>query len=104
MSATNTSAQFDKYIGEARPLLVEFYNPECSKCLETLPQLEQLKREFGPRANVMAVDGHSEAALRETYKIDTYPTYILFKDGKVAWRDSGRKDTPELRHMVEDFI
>lgn len=40
MSATNTSAQFDKYIGEAKPLLVEFYNPECS------PELRHMVEDF----------------------------------------------------------
>ena len=52
----------------------------------------------------MRIDGTENPDLMKEYKVDTYPTFIIFKDGQEAWRDSGVKGAGELHHLLSDFV
>lgn len=58
----------------------------------------------GRKANVIQIDGTVDQDIMHEYKIAAYPCWLLFKDGKLAWRDYGSKPLGELEHMVRDFI
>lgn len=96
-----TSKKLADYLSSTAPTLVEFYGAGKAEDAEVMVRL---KNEFEGKANVLTIDGTENQELMKTYKVDTYPTFLLFKDGQVAWRDSGRKGFDELRHMIEDFI
>lgn len=93
-----------EYLGESKPLLVEFYNPdkECCRAMEQV--MTELRSRVGDEANILQIDGTKSEDLMSEYKVSTYPTYILFKDGAEAWRDSGRKPVQELEHLIRRFI
>lgn len=95
--------ELQKYLDEAKPTLVMFYRPGDAPCEEMMPTVEKLREYLGDRANVLRIDGTKDANLRELYHVFTYPTWIVFKDNTIAWRDSGRKDEGELEHMVRRF-
>ena len=101
---TPNNINLSQLLAEAKPTLVEFYRPGCAKCEESLATLEQLRQRLADKANVVAVDGTANQDLMKAYKVDSYPTYVLFKYGAVAWKDSGAKPFGELEHMVRDFI
>lgn len=92
-----------EYLGGSRPTMVEFYDPECSKCLATLPVLTELRDKFTGRANVVGVDKNASEDLVAKYHVHSYPTFILFKDGQEVWRDGGAKPLSELTDMVRRF-
>ena len=91
-------------LGDSKPTLVEFYNPEKECCRAMDHVLDELRKSIGDKANVLQIDGTASEDLMTEYKVDTYPTFILFKDGAEAWRDSGRKPVQELEHMIRSFI
>lgn len=98
------SSQLQQALGESRPTLLLLYNPN-KECCKDMPALaEQLHESLGEKANIIAIDGTTNPDLMHTYKVASYPCWILFKDGAVAWRDYGRKHFGELEHMVRDFI
>lgn len=98
---SNTDKQLLKCIGEAAPTLVEFYRPGKD---ENPAVLDEIRAEMGSRVNVLQIDGTQYPDLMKAYKVATYPTFLIFKDGAVAWHDSGRKTSAELKHMLRDFI
>lgn len=100
----NTDKLLAQYLNEAKPLLVEFFNPEKECCQAMQHVIEDLRHRIGDKANILQIDGKNNEDLMAQYKIATYPSYILFKDGQEAWRDSGRKPVQELEHMVRSFI
>jgi len=105
MTADNKlDARLVDYLGQSKPTMVEFYNPKCSKCLQTLPVLDELKAKFTDRANVVAVNKDDSQDLVEKYHLHSYPTFILFKDGQEVWRDGGAKPLSELTDMVRRFL
>lgn len=96
-----TIERFSDTISGTAPVLVEFYRPDKSEDQGVLSHLES---DFGSNAKIVCVNGTQSPELMKAYKVDTYPTFLLFKDGQVAWRDSGSKGYDELHHMVERFV
>lgn len=101
---TETEKTLAAMLAETKPTLVEFYRPDCPKKEEAEGVMNELKARMGNRANVLRIDGTAEPGLMKEYKIGAYPTVLLFKDGQVAWRDTGHKPLSELEHMVREFI
>ncbi len=88
----------------SRPTLVEFYATWCPHCQRMMPIVAQLQHEVGERANIIQFDGDQNESLVDQYKVRSYPTWILFKDGQEVWRDSGEKPLSELKDMIDRFI
>lgn len=103
MNPTDTNAAFIKAIGEAKPLLVEFYSRKEVRNMEDLAIMDNLRAKFGDQANIITVNGDEDTTLVEKYHVHSYPTWILFKDGQEAWRDGGRKPESELTDMIRRF-
>jgi thioredoxin len=100
----NTAEKLQAAIsGEARPVLVEFYADWCPHCQRMMPIVDQLRQEVGGKADIIQIDGDKNPNLMEKYHARVYPTWILFKDGQEAWRDSGDKPLSELKDMIDRF-
>ena len=93
--------RLEAHLGSAQPTLVEFYRGPKAENDETMIRLEA---EFEGRAHVMSIDGAGSEDLVKAYKVGSYPTFILFKDGQEAWRDGGEKSYGELADMIRRFI
>lgn len=89
--------QLKEALGDSRPTLVEFYSNTCSHCAAMAPIVEQLKKELGQKCNIIQIEGNINSDLRHRYNVTTCPSWLLFKDGKEVWRDSGKKSLHELR-------
>lgn len=85
------------------PVLVEFGADWCPHCRNMKPILSRLTADTEGKAKVIEIDGDKDEATVEKYHIHTYPTFILFKDGQEAWRDSGEKPYSELKDMIDRF-
>lgn len=96
-----TIKKFADCISDASTMLVEFFRPGKAEDEGVMSHLECALK---GKAGVLAVDGAENPELMRAYNVGSYPTFILFKDGQEAWRDSGHKGFDELRHMVEKFI
>ena len=98
------ATELQKALSASKPVLVEFYRSGDAACQEMDTVVAELRDRLGDRANVLQIDGTANQDLMHEYKVASYPAWLLFKDGAVAWRDYGRKSFGELEHMVRDFI
>ncbi|WP_301346061.1 thioredoxin family protein [uncultured Muribaculum sp.] len=96
--------ELTKALGEAKPTLVGLYKPSKESSDGVPAVVDQLRSQLGDKANVLAVDGSQNEDLIKEYKVASYPCWLLFKDGAVAWRDYGCKHAGELEHIVREFI
>ncbi|MBD5209861.1 MAG: thioredoxin family protein [Bacteroidales bacterium] len=87
----------------AKPVLVEFYADWCPHCKAMMPIVAELKKETADKAVVVQIEGDENADIMNKYHVRSYPTWILFKDGQEAWRDSGEKPLSELKDMINRF-
>lgn len=95
---------FEKIINEDKPTLVDFFATWCGPCRMQAPILEEVKNKVGDKANIIKVDIDRNNELASQYNVQSVPTLILFKNGKVAWRTVGVQPCDLLKDTIDRFI
>lgn len=93
-------SKFNELINGDQPVLVDFHATWCGPCQTMAPILEELKTEIGNRARIIKVDIDKNQAAAHKFNVRGVPTFILFKNGKQVWRQSGAIP----KHMLEQAI
>jgi thioredoxin reductase (NADPH) len=78
----------------SKPVLVEFYSPLCGMCKKVTSIIEAFARDHR-EIDVFQLDREKAGSLLNDYSINTLPTVIFFKEGKVKGRLEGPADVNE---------
>ena len=102
-----TSADFDKQVVQAsfdQPVLVDFWAEWCAPCKVMLPILEQIAEDYQGELLLAKVNCDVEQDIVGRIGIQTLPTVVLFKDGKVV--DGFQDAQPEsaIRTMLAPHV
>ena len=92
---------YDEMTRGAGVVLVEFYATWCGHCQRMMPIVEQVKKELTGKAEVIQIDVDKEPDTADEQKVEVYPTFILYKDGREVWRDSGEMPAQALLNTVK---
>ncbi len=95
---------FSDLIRSENPVLVDFYADWCGPCKTLAPILKEVKDELGDRLRVVKVDVDRNQAVAGRYQVRGVPTMILFKNGKVLWRQSGVLPRQALVQAIEPLL
>lgn len=93
----------DIILGE-KPVLIDFFAEWCTPCKAMKPVLENLKQELGDKIRIIKIDIDKNNAIAASYKIQSVPTLMLFKEGKTLWRSSGARQLSELKSIIEKYL
>ena len=91
---------FDKAIKESIPTLVVFMHHGSQDAVEIKYIVDGVKSKYNGKANVVKADD-PYGKLKVSYRLEEYPTYILFKEGQELMRESGRKTVSQLEEMID---
>lgn len=97
-------ATFSEMINSSVPTLVDFFATWCGPCKAMAPELQKLKSVVGEKANVLKVDIDKNPAVAHMYGVRAVPTTLLFKNGKIVWRQSGVVSAQQLQQIVEQHV
>jgi thioredoxin 1 len=92
--------KFSNLISGPIPTLVDFYADWCGPCKMMKPVLEELKSRLGDKVRIIKIDVDRNPALAQQYQVQGVPTLIVFKNGKIHWRQSGVVMAAELERVV----
>jgi len=96
--------KFDEMINSTTPTLVDFYATWCGPCKMMSPLLEQVASEMGDETKIIKVDIDKNRDAAAQYGIRSVPTLILFKEGKIVWRQSGLPPKNLITESIKKFI
>ena len=97
--------KFGELIGSEIPVLIDFYaeweegNPENAHSI-----LRDVAAALGDRAKVIKIDIDKNEILANALKIKGNPTFIIYKDGEMKWRQSGDQDANTLISLVQQYV
>ena len=96
-----TKDNFDKEVLSAEQLtVVDFWASWCGPCMMLKPIFEELSGEL-PQVKFCKLDVDEERELAIEYGIESIPTLLFFKNGKVVHKLIGLRGKDELRAEIE---
>ncbi|RGJ20286.1 thioredoxin [Coprococcus comes] len=102
MSVINlTTENFEEEVLNAKePVLVDFWATWCGPCQTMGPVVDELAQELTD-VKVGKVNVDEQMVLAREYKVMSIPTFLVFKDGKVAERTLGVQEKSELKQLFK---
>ncbi len=85
-------------------VLVEFYATWCPHCKRMMPIVEQIKELLAGSVEIyqLDIDQNDEAA--DSVDVNSVPTFLLYKDGKEVWRQSGEMEAQVLLSKIQSAL
>ncbi len=88
-----------------RLVLVDFYASWCGPCNAMHPVLDAIEKRFGNSVDLLRVnvDQYESVALVQHFRIMSVPTLMVFRRGRMLWRNSGMVEFETLVDVIRQF-
>lgn len=94
---------YDELIAGAPVVLVEFYATWCPHCRHMMPVVEQVKELVAGKAEIYQLDIDQNQDTANDAGVESVPTFLLYQDGKLRWRQSGEIDAEVLLGKIQEI-
>lgn len=94
---------YEQAINSAPVVLVEFYASWCPHCQRMMPVVADLKKKLVGKVEVFQYDVDKYEALTDENGVESYPTFIIYKDGREVWRNAGEMPERDLADAIRSF-
>lgn len=96
-------SKFGELIDVDIPVLLEFYTDWNDTSNEMQLVLKHVAAALGDKARVIKIDADKNKALSQALRIKGLPTFMIYKDGEMRWRQSGEQDANTLIALVNEY-
>jgi len=104
MQTSNKKESFGEMIKGDTPVLVDSTATWCGPCKMMKPVLEQLHQQMGDKIRIIKIDIDQSPAAANAYQVQSVPTLLLFRHGKMLWRQSGVLPAVQLEKIITQHI
>lgn len=88
-------------IASSPVVMVEFFATWCPHCQRMMPVVEQVKELVGDKAHIAQLDIDQNQEAANEADVQSVPTFVIYKDGKEVWRQSGEMQGDFLLSQIE---
>ncbi len=89
--------EYSKITTTHKKVLIDFGAEWCPPCKKMEPVLSQLQKDMNGDFNLAKVDAGIHTDVMKQLKIESIPTFVVYRDGKEVWRKQGVIDINELK-------
>ena len=91
---------------QGKMVFVDCYTTWCGPCKMMHPILDELKERLGDKVRILKIDVDVPANRKSVYayQIQSVPTLMLFKKGRMLWRQSGVVRVPRLEEIIKPYL
>ncbi|MBD1397054.1 thioredoxin [Pontibacter sp. JH31] len=86
------------------PVLVDFYADWCGPCKTMNPVVEKLAQDFSGKLKVIKINVDKNQAAAQQYRVQGVPTFMLFRNGQVVWKQAGAVPGHQLTQIIQQHI
>uniref|UniRef100_UPI0040482321 thioredoxin n=2 Tax=Flavobacterium TaxID=237 RepID=UPI0040482321 len=90
------NAKFNEIINGNDLVLVDFYAEWCGPCKMMSPILQEVKINLKESVKIIKINVDQHEDLASHFMVRGVPTLMLFKTGKMLWRQSGVLSSKDL--------
>lgn len=95
---------YNEIINSSKVVMVEFFATWCPHCQRMMPVVEQIKELLDGRADIYQFDIDKNQEAADSLDVESLPTFIVYRDGKKVWRQSGEMDGQILLSKIESYL
>jgi len=86
------------------PVLVDFWAEWCAPCLMVAPAIEEISQKYAGRLKVGKLNVDENPLTSAKYGIQSIPTFIIFKNGKVLGQTAGAMPREALETKIGEIL
>ena len=83
------------------PTVVDFYANWCGPCKAVGPVIDSLSQEYSGRVNFAKIDTDANQSLAARYDIESIPTVMIFREGRIVDRIVGAAPAQVYRKKID---
>ena len=103
MKQINDDIFNEEVIESKQPVVVDFSAAWCGPCKRMMPILEQLATE-NPAVKMVKIDIEESPIATTTFRVDSVPTILFFKNGEAVNRLIGLQPSNRLQESVSQLF
>ncbi len=93
--------KFSEIIDIDKPVLIDFYYKGTGANINIL---KNVTAALGKTTKVIKIDIEKNENLVDALQIKGNPTFMIYKNGKMKWRQTGEQDASTLINLVQQYL
>lgn len=93
----------DEVIKSDIPVMIDFYAEWCGPCRMMSPIVEEFAKNYEGKVKIGKINVDEESDLAMRFGVQSIPSFIFIKDGKVIDRITGAMPKPILGNYLDEL-
>jgi thioredoxin 1 len=98
-----TNGKFNEFIKEGN-VLIDFYADWCMPCVMMGPVVDEVSEKFIGKIKFGKVNVEDNQEIAQKLSVFSIPTFVLFKDGKVAHQFVGGMSAEDFEGRLRELV